>query len=62
MTFVALALATALGAGLAPRAPGTFGSAVGLLLWWVLPTSPAIQATAIVASAYTPAPGNTFGL
>ncbi|MBS1820326.1 MAG: phosphatidylglycerophosphatase A [Acidobacteria bacterium] len=49
MTFVALALATALGAGLAPRAPGTFGSAVGLLLWWVLPTSPAIQATAIVA-------------
>lgn len=49
MNVLALALATALGAGFAPRAPGTFGSAVGLLLWWVLPASPAVQATVIVA-------------
>ena len=48
MTFVALALATAFGAGYAPAAPGTFGSAVGLLLWWLLPTSPAVQTAAIV--------------
>jgi len=48
MTFLALALATALGAGYAPLAPGTFGSVVGLLLWWVLPLSPGVQLTAIV--------------
>jgi phosphatidylglycerophosphatase A len=29
-------IATALGAGLAPRAPGTAGSAVALLPWWFL--------------------------
>ena len=32
----ALAVATALGVGYAPFAPGTFGSAAGLLLWWLL--------------------------
>jgi phosphatidylglycerophosphatase A len=32
-----LAVATALGAGYAPKAPGTAGSAVGLLLWIALP-------------------------
>ncbi|MGC4080556.1 MAG: phosphatidylglycerophosphatase A [Vicinamibacterales bacterium] len=48
MTFVALALATALGAGYAPAAPGTFGSAVGLFLWWLLPASPVVQAATIV--------------
>jgi len=48
MTFIALALATALGAGYAPVAPGTFGSAVGLVLWWLLPASPAVQLFAIV--------------
>jgi len=31
---LALALATALGAGYLPKAPGTFGSLVGLLLAW----------------------------
>jgi len=46
---VALAIATALGVGYAPVAPGTFGSAAGLLLWWLLPSSPAIQAVVIVA-------------
>ena len=45
----ALAVATALGVGYAPLAPGTFGSAVGLLLWFVLPSSPLVQAVAIVA-------------
>lgn len=30
-------LAFGFGAGLAPRAPGTFGSAVGIVIaWWVL--------------------------
>lgn len=43
----ALAVATALGVGYAPVAPGTFGSAVGLLLWYLLPASPIAQAVAI---------------
>jgi len=41
-------VATALGVGYVPFAPGTFGSAVGLLLWFVLPSSPIAQAAAIV--------------
>jgi phosphatidylglycerophosphatase A len=45
----ALAVATALGVGYVPFAPGTFGSAVGLLLWAALPSSPLIQGIAIVA-------------
>ena len=45
----ALALATALGVGYAPFAPGTWGSAVGLLLWAVLPASATAQAVAILA-------------
>jgi phosphatidylglycerophosphatase A len=49
MNVVALALATALGAGYVPFAPGTVGSVVGLLLWWALPASPAVQAAAILA-------------
>ncbi|MBI4486688.1 MAG: phosphatidylglycerophosphatase A, partial [Acidobacteria bacterium] len=32
-----------------PFAPGTCGSAIGLLLWWVLPASPVVQAAAILA-------------
>jgi phosphatidylglycerophosphatase A len=48
-SFVPLALATALGAGYVPIAPGTWGSAVGLLLWFALPSSVWIQALAIVA-------------
>jgi phosphatidylglycerophosphatase A len=47
-SFVPLALATALGAGYAPVAPGTWGSAVGLLLWFLLPSSTSFQALAIV--------------
>jgi phosphatidylglycerophosphatase A len=48
MTRVALAFATVCGVGYVPLAPGTFGSAVGLLLWWVLPASPFVQGTVIV--------------
>ena len=44
----ALAVATACGVGYAPFAPGTFGSAAGLLLWAALPASPHISALAIV--------------
>jgi phosphatidylglycerophosphatase A len=46
-SFIPIALATALGAGYAPVAPGTWGSAVGLLLWFVLPPSAWTQALAI---------------
>jgi len=48
MNVLAIALATAFGAGYAPIAPGTFGSAVGLVLWWLLPQSTAVQLAAIV--------------
>ena len=46
---IALACATALGVGYIPFAPGTFGSAAGLLLWAVLPASPLVQGAAILA-------------
>ena len=45
---LALALATALGVGYIPIAPGTFGSAVGLLLWAVLPDTALVQGATIV--------------
>jgi len=45
---IALAIATVGGVGYAPVAPGTFGSAAGLLLWWLLPGSALVQAAAIV--------------
>src|SRR3954449_3214862 len=45
---VGLAIATVFGVGYAPIAPGTFGSAAGLLVWWLLPTSPLVQAVAII--------------
>jgi phosphatidylglycerophosphatase A len=51
MTSLALAIATVLGVGRVPFAPGTFGSAVGLLVWaalWALSGSVALQAAAIV--------------
>lgn len=43
-----LAIATVFGTGYAPIAPGTFGSAAGLALWWLVPHTMVIQATAIV--------------
>lgn len=48
MNTLALAVATVLGIGYAPFAPGTFGSAAGLVLWWLLPASPSVQVVAIV--------------
>jgi len=42
-----LAVATVFGVGYAPVAPGTFGSAAGLVLWWLLPSNAAVQAAAI---------------
>jgi len=47
--FTALAIATCLGVGYIPFAPGTFGSAAGLLLWWALPAASTAQAAAILA-------------
>ena len=44
----ALLFSTALGVGYIPVAPGTFGSAAGLLLWALLPSSPAVQGATIV--------------
>jgi phosphatidylglycerophosphatase A len=46
---VALSIATVLGVGHAPVAPGTFGSAVGLVLWWLLPSSIMVQTVVIMA-------------
>ena len=48
ITRLALAIATLGGVGYLPVAPGTFGSAVGLLVWWLLPQAVAAQAVAIV--------------
>jgi phosphatidylglycerophosphatase A len=47
--YVPLLLATAFGIGYAPLAPGTFGSAAGLLVWLLIPGSRASQTAAIVA-------------
>src|SRR5262245_33992446 len=49
MRFVALALATSAGVGYIPFAPGTFGSLVGLLLWWLVPVTVSVQLTLIAA-------------
>ena len=48
MTRVALLLATVLGVGYVPVAPGTFGSAAGLVLWFVLPHTLLVDVTTIV--------------
>ena len=50
-TRAGLAIATALGAGYLPRAPGTLGSAVGLLIWMALPNILWIQLLALVIVA-----------
>jgi phosphatidylglycerophosphatase A len=44
---LATALATVGGVGYIPFAPGTFGSAVGVLLWFLLGTSAVVQGIAI---------------
>jgi phosphatidylglycerophosphatase A len=43
-----LLVATFFGVGYAPVAPGTFGSAAGLALWAILPSSPLVQGLTIV--------------
>jgi phosphatidylglycerophosphatase A len=48
-SFFPLAIATVCGIGYVPVAPGTFGSAAGLLLWMVLPGSAFVQFATIVA-------------
>jgi phosphatidylglycerophosphatase A len=50
-TRAGLVIATALGAGYAPIAPGTFGSAVGLLLWFALPGINWVQLLAIAVTS-----------
>jgi phosphatidylglycerophosphatase A len=47
-TTIALAVATVGGVGYVPFAPGTFGSAVGLLAWWLLGPSAVVQGLAII--------------
>lgn len=49
MSVFALAITTAFGVGYTPFAPGTLGSAVGLLIWWLLPRTAVAQGLAIVA-------------
>jgi phosphatidylglycerophosphatase A len=49
MTALALALSTVFGVGYAPRAPGTFGSAAGLLLWWALPRGGPVPLVGVAA-------------
>jgi len=44
----ALAVATALGVGYVPIASGTFGSAAGLLVWAIVPSTGVAQAVAII--------------
>ena len=48
ITRLGLAVATVFGLGYAPVAPGTFGSAAGLLVWWLLPASDTAQGAAIL--------------
>jgi phosphatidylglycerophosphatase A len=47
---VALSFATAFGVGYVPFAPGTFGSAVGLVIWALLPASDLVHAALILVS------------
>jgi phosphatidylglycerophosphatase A len=48
MVRLALAIATSLGVGYIPFASGTFGSLVGLVLWWALPQALVVQLVVIV--------------
>ena len=49
MRYAALTVATVFGIGYVPFAPGTFGSAAGLVVWALIPQSPLPQAAAILA-------------
>jgi phosphatidylglycerophosphatase A len=46
---LALVVATGFGTGYVPFAPGTFGSALGLLVWLATPASGLVQTALIVA-------------
>jgi phosphatidylglycerophosphatase A len=48
ITRFAIAIATVGGVGYVPFAPGTFGSAAGLLIWWLLGPSAIVQSAAII--------------
>ena len=48
ITTLGLGIATVGGIGYIPVAPGTFGSAAGLLVWWLLPSNMSAQAAAII--------------
>lgn len=48
LPLLSLAIATVGGIGYAPFAPGTFGSAAGLIVWWLLGPSLLVQGAAIV--------------
>jgi phosphatidylglycerophosphatase A len=48
MTALAMAIATSLGVGYVPIAPGTFGSLAGLVVWWLVPQTLGAQLLAIV--------------
>jgi phosphatidylglycerophosphatase A len=48
-TRAAVLIATGLGTGYIPFAPGTFGSMFGLAVWALLPANPLVQAIAILA-------------
>jgi phosphatidylglycerophosphatase A len=47
---IPILIASVFGVGYIPFAPGTFGAAAGLLLWWLLPASAFAQTVAIVVT------------
>jgi phosphatidylglycerophosphatase A len=48
MNSLAMAIATCLGVGYVPVAPGTFGTAAGFIVWWLLPQTLVAQLLGIV--------------
>ena len=60
MRSIALALSTVFGIGYAPVAPGTFGSLVGLLVWWLVPKTAPAQFAAVVIVFFLGAWAGTY--
>ena len=50
---VPLALATVFGVGYVPVAPGTFGSAAGLLVWWPLHSATPSAQMGVIAALFS---------
>lgn len=46
--FIALTIATGLGSGFVPKAPGTAGTVVAVALWWFLPPLSIVQLVALL--------------